>query len=137
MSVTWNDSEANKLFSSREMRQVLDGVAFTISAHAVPHSGVDTGRLTQSMGHSVEQADDGAHLVARLGSGLGDGSQPISYWSYHWANRPAPDQAQLAEDKLHLPHRSHPTKPAPTTPYASAMRELGIDFQIEPGGYEA
>lgn len=137
MSVTWNPAGEKALMTSRQWRQTLDSAAFVITAHAVPYSGVDTGRLTQSMGHSVEQDLPAGHLVARLGSGLGDGAMPVSYWSFHWADRPAPGQESMPVETAHLPHRPHPTKPAPTQPYSHAMRELGIQYQVEPGGYES
>jgi hypothetical protein len=132
--VTWNDRGARELLHSAEMRRVLDGAAFTITAHAVPFSGVDTGRLINSMGHTTKS--DGTSFVATLGSGAQDGVNAVWYASYHWADRPdpsaRPDQAEVRGRKI-----DHPTRKAPTRPYTQALRQLGIRFTVNPGGFES
>ena len=132
--VTWNPDGERDLLTSREFRRELDRMAFRITAHAIPHSGVDTGRLINSISHSVK-IDNGT-LVARLGSGQGDGTEAVWYWSWHWAKQappvPAPRTAEVRGRKI-----PHPPRPAPTKPYTKALRELGIPFTIEPGGYES
>lgn len=132
--VTYHDEGEHQLATSLGMKEVLDALAFTITAHAVPHSGVDTGRLIASMGHKTEK--DGDSLVARLGSGVADGVEPVWYSSYHWADREPPGgpPTDRREIRRHIPH---PTKPAPTRPYAKAMQELGIVYTVNPGGYES
>jgi hypothetical protein len=134
-AVEWHEDGERELLNSRGLRQKLDAVAFTITAHAVPHSGVDTGRLINSMGHTVKT--DNGQLVAYLGSGLQDGTQPVFYWSYHWAGRAAPNQESLPKSTDSLPKREHPTRPGPTRPYSKALRELGINAHINPGGFES
>jgi hypothetical protein len=132
--VTWNDKGARELFHSPELRRVLDGAAFTVTAHAVPHSGVDSGRLIASMGHATKS--DGKTLTATLGSGAQDGVGAVWYASYHWADRPdpgaRPNQAEVRGRAI-----EHPTKPAPTRPYVKALRELGVRFTVSPGGFES
>ena len=131
--VTIPDGALEDLFSSREFRNALNKIAFTITAHAVPHSGVDTGRLINSMGHRVEDVD--GHLEAVLGSGAGDGVEPVWYASYHWAAQADPTARPDGRDiRKHIPHV---TKPSPTLPYSKAMDELGINYDIEPGGFKS
>lgn len=131
MSSEINQDALEALFTSSGMRKVLDGIAFTITAHAIPHTGVDTGRLLNSMSHRVEKSGD--HLEAVLGSGAGDGVEPVWYASYHWAAQEDPGvRPSGPEIRKHIPH---PTKPAPTRPYSKAMDEIGIDYDVEPGGF--
>jgi hypothetical protein len=121
------------LLTSSEFRRFLDRLGFTIVGHAVPHSGVDTGALTQSMGHRVEMTDDGCELV--LGSGAATGVEEIWYAAPHWAKQkptvPRPAHAKSRK------RRPHPTKPAPTKPWSKAMNALGISYTVEPGGFES
>lgn len=120
VKVTFHDDGLRDLATSTAMRRTLDGMAFTITAHAVPHSGVDTGRLIGSMGHAVKRRNN--TLVAQLGSGLGDGVAPVFYSSYNWSpGKPG----------------GRRTRWRGTRPYAKALRELGIRFKIAPGGYES
>jgi hypothetical protein len=137
VTTTVNQGAVNSFATSRPMRQMLDGIAFTVTAHAVPYSGVDTGRLIGSMTHTVTETD--GQLVAYLGSGVGDGTTPVYYWAYHWAGRPAPDQDSLAKPGPGetLPSRPHPTKPSPTRPYKSAMDDLNVTYTVNPGGFES
>lgn len=133
VDVTWNAAGERDFAHSQQLRRLLDAASFTITAHAVPHVGVDTGRLINSMGHKV--TSDGTSLVARLGSGVQDGVAPVWYWTWHWAKQPPPGGAPSTKETRgrRIPH---PTRPAPTRPYSKALRELGITFTIAPGGYE-
>jgi hypothetical protein len=131
----WHADGLRALLTSGGMRQTLDGLCFTITAHAVPHSGVDTGRLINSMGHKIVELD--GELVAKLGSGATDGVQPVAYWAQHWAGRDAPNQASLPATDESGPRRPHTTRPAPTKPYTKALSELGINAHVEPGGFES
>ena len=134
VKVTWHEEGERDLARSRDLRQALDRMAFRITAHAIPHSGVDTGRLINSMSHTVKL--DGGVLTAFLGSGLGDGVEPVWYWSWHWAKQAPPTPAPKT-DEIRGRRIPHPTKPAPTRPYTKALRELGIPFTVEPGGFES
>lgn len=131
--VEWDDDAVEEMLTSPEMRRELERLAFTITAHAVPHVGVDTGRLINSMGHRVEIEDGRA--VAYLGSGAQDGVEPVYYAIPHWSGRPDPEgrRAGRPEKRKRIPH---PTRPAPTTPYKKAFQELGITYTVEPGGFE-
>jgi hypothetical protein len=133
VELRWNEDGERALFKSAELRQVLDAAAFTITAHAVPHSGVDTGRLINSMSHRIEW--DGETLAAYLGSGQGDGVEPVWYSTYHWAGEAPPNGVpRTREIRRRIPH---PTKPAPTRPYTKSLAELGIEFTIAPGGHQS
>ena len=131
--VTWNDAGAHALLDSQAVYEWADLLGFQITAHAVPHSGVDTGRLTTSMSHRVDVTGD--DLVITLGSGVADGVEGVEYALPHWANvkddRPHTKQAEI---RKRIPH---PTRPAPTKPWSKALAELGIDYTIAPGGHEA
>lgn len=134
-SVEWHEDGARELARSAGMKAVLDRIAFTITAHAIPHSGVDTGRLVNSMDHGTD-VEDGT-MVAYLGSNAGQPfTQPVEYADYHWAKKKAPDHVRRIANRLRksIPH---PTKKAPTLPYKRAMDELGISYTVEPGGFEA
>jgi hypothetical protein len=133
---TINQAAFDAFCTSDDLRKVLDAAAFTITAHAVPHSGVDTGRLINSMGHEVEAVD--GVLEAHLGSGLGDGVMPVHYWAYHWAGVPAPDQDRLPKPGPgeSLPSRQNAPKASPTRPYSKALNELGVTYTVD-GGVEA
>jgi len=132
VEVTYDLSVERAMFASPQWRRFLDRLAFTITGHAVPYSGVDTGTLTQSMGHAIEADTDG-YLEAVLGSGAATGTREVWYAPAHWADKkPLLTPRRRAGRK----RREHPTKPAPTKPYVNAMRKLGIDFDIEPGGFE-
>lgn len=133
--VEWHAEGEHDLARSAGLKAVLDAIAFTITAHAVPHSGVDTGRLVNSMDHGID-TEDGT-LVAYLGSNAGQpGAQPVEYADYHWADKEAPDHVRRIGKRLRksIPH---PTRKAPTRPYKKAMDELGIVYTVEPGGFEA
>jgi hypothetical protein len=128
------DAIAEKqLLTSAEFRRFLDRIGFMIVGHAVPHSGVDTGALVQSMGHRVEVTDDGCELV--LGSGAATGVEEIWYAAPHWAKQ-KPTKPRPANAKSRK-RRPHPTKAAPTKPWSKALRALGIDYTVEPGGFES
>jgi hypothetical protein len=122
-----------EMMKSPAWRQFLDRLGFTIVGHAVPHSGVDTGALMQSMGHRIEDGENGSELV--LGSGAATGVQEIWYAAPHWAKQ-KPTMPRPANAKSRK-KRPHPTKPAPTKPWTKAMRALGIPFTVQPGGYES
>lgn len=134
--VTWNTDGANELGTSRDMRRVLDAAAFTITAHAIPHVGVDTGRLVNSLDHDITNGK--SSLVAFLGSNAGQaGVDAVEYASWHLANRPDAARATTGRREIRRKSIPHPTKKAPTRPYAKALNELGITFTIEPGGFES
>lgn len=122
-----------EMMKSPAWRQFLDRLGFTIVGHAVPHSGVDTGALMQSMGHRIEDGENGSELV--LGSGAATGVQEIWYAAPHWAKQ-KPTMPKPANAKSRK-KRPHPTKPAPTKPWTKAMRALGIPFTVQPGGFES
>lgn len=134
--VTWHEDGERALATSKGMRQKLDAISFTITAHAIPHSGVDTGRLINSLNHRVEE--DSGELVAVLGSNAADpGTEAVEYASFHFANRRDPGAPALTKKRLTRRRIPHPTKKAPTLPYSKAMRELGINYNVEPGGFES
>lgn len=133
--VEFHDDELTRLATSREMRRTLDELAFIVTAHAVPHSGVDTGRLVNSMDHRVEVVD--GHAEAVLGSNASTGGDPVEYAAPHWADRADPAMAGRKSPELRGRAIPHPTKPAPTLPYSKALTELGIAFTVEPGGFES
>lgn len=134
VEITWHPDGEDDLMTGVEMRRHLDRLGFTITAHAVPHTGVDTGRLVNSMGHVVEDAGDS--LVLRCGSGGHDGVQPVWYALPHWAKE-RPDPRAPRTPELRGRRIPHPTRPAPTRPWTRALRELGIDYHVPPGGIEA
>lgn len=133
IDVTFHADGLRALATGSAMRQYLDAVAFTITAHAIPHSGVDTGRLVNSMSHGLHT--EGDTLVVRLGSGEGDGVQPVWYAPVNWAGDRAAPKPATAEIPRKRP-RNHQPRPTPTKPYVRALRELGITFQVAPGGRE-
>jgi hypothetical protein len=131
--ITYDEIAEREMMKSSAWRQFLDRLGFTIVGHAVPHSGVDTGALMQSMGHRVEDNGGGAELV--LGSGAATGVQEIWYAAPHWAKqKPTMPRPLNAKSRKKRPH---PTKPAPTKPWTKAMRALGVPFTVEPGGFES
>jgi hypothetical protein len=134
--VTVNQKGVDQFAQSPGVRQLLDALAFTITAHAVPHSGVDTGRLVGSMSHRVVPVD--GVLEAQLGSGAADDVNPVYYWAYNWAGEPAPNQEQLPKPGPgeRLPSRQTQPRPTPTRPYTKALDELGIDYRND-GGLQA
>ena len=134
-TVEYHDTGEHELATSAELRDYLNAMAFTITAHAVPHSGVDTGRLIGSMSHAIKT--DSGSFVAVLGSGTGDGVDAVYYAAPHWAGRTDPSADKPATDEVRGRRIPHPTKPGPTKPYSKAMRELGITYTVEPGGFEA
>lgn len=131
--IEYDELAERELMRSAAWRQYLDRLGFTIVGHAVPHSGVDTGALMQSMGHRIEDGVNGSELV--LGSGSATGVQEIWYAAPHWAKRkplvPRPANAKSRK------RRPHPTRPAPTKPWTKALRALGVPFTVEPGGFES
>jgi hypothetical protein len=133
VSIEYDQIAERQLLGSPEFRRFLDRLGFTIVGHAVPHSGVDTGALMQSMGHRIEDTPDGPELV--LGSGAATGVQEIWYAAPHWAKKkpliPRPANARSRKK------RPHPTKPAPTRPWTKAMKALGVPYTVEPGGFES
>ncbi len=131
VSIEYDSMMEKQMLSSNDWRQYLERIGFTITGAAVPHSGVDTGALVQSMGHRVEPGVDGHELV--LGSGAATGVQEIWYAAPHWAKR-KPTLARPAGAKSRK-RRPHPTKPAPTLPWTKALSSLGISFTVEPGGF--
>ena len=134
--VTWNTDGEKALATSKGMEQKLNAIAFTITAHAVPHSGVDTGRLINSMNHRVEE--DAGELRAVLGSNAADAStEAVEYASFHFANRKDPGAPAIKPKRITRRRIPHPTKKAPTLPYSKAMKELGINYTVEAGGFEA
>lgn len=131
---TYNKDAENAIFSGPAIRQVLDRAAFTIVGHAIPHVGVDTGALVNSLGHRIETVDGVAEAI--IGSGTGAGVQPIWYAAPHMAGRTDPN-VPAPRDVRPRPKREHPTKKAPTLPFKKAMDELGIDYTVSPGGFES
>jgi len=133
VTVSYDNEAEKEMLRSASFRQFFDRLGFTIVGHAVPHSGVDTGALMQSMGHRIEITDDGCELV--LGSGAATGVEEIWYAAAHWAKQ-KPTKPRPANAKSRK-RRPHPTKPAPTKPWSKAMNALGIDYTVEPGGFES
>lgn len=131
--VELHEDGVRELLNSPGLRRHLDRLCFLITGHAIPHSGVDTGALTGSMSHQIEQ-EDGV-LVGRMGSGAADGVAEVWYAAPHWADRKPTIAAPMQRGKrVKVPH---PTTPAPSKPYSKAMRALGIRFTVEPGGFES
>lgn len=131
---TYNKDVEETLFSGPAIRQVLDRAAFTIVGHAIPHVGVDTGALVNSLGHRIETVGGVAEAI--IGSGTAAGVQPIWYAAPHMAGRTDPN-VPAPRNVRPRPRRDHPTKQAPTTPFKKAMEELDIDYTVRPGGFEA
>ena len=131
VTIDYDSMMEKQMLSSNDWRQHLERIGFTITGAAVPHSGVDTGALMQSMGHRVESGVDGLELV--LGSGAATGVQEIWYAAPHWAKR-KPLMSRPAGAKSRK-RRPHPTKPAPTLPWTKALGSLSIPFTVEPGGF--
>jgi len=131
--VTYYKNAEKALLTGTQMRRKLDELGFTIVGHAVPHVGVDTGALVNSLGHRIEEKD--GTLQAVLGSGAGAGVQPIWYASAHMAG--VADPTVKAPQQRPRPSRPHPTKKAPTLPFKKALDELGIKYTVAPGGFEA
>lgn len=132
--VTYYKDAEKALVTGPAMRKQLDGLAFTIVGHAVPHVGVDTGALVNSLGHRIEEKD--GMLQAVLGSGAAAGVAPIWYASAHMAGVADPTVKAPAQ-RPSRKRREHPTKKAPTRPFKKALDELGIKYQVRPGGFEA
>jgi hypothetical protein len=134
VQVTYYKDAERVLLTGPELHAQLDRLGFTIVGHAIPHVGVDTGALVNSLGHRIEE-NDGV-LQAVLGSGAGAGVQPIWYASQHMAGVTDPN-VQPPADTRPRPKRDHPTKKPPTRPFKKALDELGIDYKVMPGGFEA
>lgn len=123
--ISWNVKEEERLSKGPQLRQALDRIGFTITGHAVPHCGVDTGRLVNSMTHGIEE--DGNELALFLGSNAHDPSlQPVSYASTHWAGKPDPDNTPSTTKEIRGRKRNKKPRKTPTTPYTKALKELGI-----------
>lgn len=133
-SWTYNKAVEQQLLSGPIVRNALDRAAFTIIGHAIPHVGVDTGALVNSLGHRIDQ--NGGMLEAVLGSGTASGVQPIWYAAAHMAGQSDPNVPK-PRDVRPRPTRDHPTKPSPTTPFVKALDELNIDYKVNPGGFES
>jgi len=133
-SFTYNHAVQEELLTGPAIRAVLDRAAFTIVGHAIPHVGVDTGALINSLGHRIDVNNGVAEAI--LGSGAAAGVQPIFYAAAHLAGRSDPN-APRPTDMRPRPRRDHPTKQAPTKPFVKAMDELGVDYKIMPGGFES
>lgn len=129
--IEWNKAAEAELLRSEGVRRKLDAVAFTITAHAIPLSGRDTGRLVNSMDHSITL--DGGTLVAHLGSNASTGTNAVGYASMNWAGK----GEWVTNDERRLRRRRRGPnpgrKPVPTRPYAKAMRALGIRFKKNQG----
>ena len=53
IEITYDSMLEKQMLSSSDFRNHLEKIGFTVVGAAVPHSGVDTGALMQSMGHRV------------------------------------------------------------------------------------
>lgn len=134
VKVIYHKDAEKALLTGPELHQQLDRLGFTIVGHAVPHVGVDTGALVNSLSHRVEEKD--GVLQAVLGSGAAAGVQPIWYASAHMAGVKDPT-VQTPQQRPRRSRIGHPTKKAPTRPFKKALDELGIDYKVAPGGFEA
>jgi hypothetical protein len=135
VEIVYHKDAERALLTGPELYAQLDRLGFTIVGHAVPHVGVDTGALVNSLSHRVEEKD--GVLQAVLGSGAGAGVQPIWYASEHMAGVKDP---RATVPKTKRPSRKapgSPTKKAPTRPFKKALDELGIDYKVAPGGFES
>jgi hypothetical protein len=132
--VTYHKDAEKAIVSGHEMRQHLDRLGFTIVGNAVPHVGVDTGALVNSLGHRIDQTGNGLELV--MGSGAADGVQSIYYAAPHMAGVTDPS-ARAPRNAPSRPKRPHPTKKAPTRPFKKALDQMGIKYRVRPGGFEA
>jgi hypothetical protein len=132
VSVEWDDQAQRELFTSVGWRRTLDRICFTIVGHAIPHVGVDTGALVNSLGHAVEEArgEGGVFLEGIMGSGTADGVEPIVYAAPHMAGRRDPDGRRAPKGRRRK-SRPHTTKSAPTKPFSKALTALGITYKIE------
>jgi hypothetical protein len=133
--ITYHKDAEKALVESQEMRSHLDRLAFAIVGNAVPHVGVDTGALINSLGHRIEKSGDGS-LVAILVSGAADGVQPIYYAAPHMAGVTDPT-VKAPRNAPSRPKRDHPTTKAPTRPFKKALDQMGIKYRVRPGGFEA
>jgi hypothetical protein len=131
--VTYYKDAERVLATGPAMRDYLNRQAFTIVGHAIPHVGVDTGALINSLGHRIEEEQGVAQAI--LGSGAGAGVQPIWYASMHMAGKMDPNVRAPKEGRRKT--RPHTTKKAPTKPFKKALTELGIKHKTLPGGFEA
>lgn len=129
--IATDEKAMRDLFHSTGWRKTLDTIGFAVVGHAIPHVGVDTGALVNSLGHAIDDSDDKQTLVAVMGSGTRDGVDPIYYAAPHLAGRKDPDGKQAPANRRSRPKRPHPTKKAPTLPFSKAMDELGIDYEVE------
>lgn len=133
--VTYYKDAERVLATGPAMRDYLNRQAFTIVGHAIPHVGVDTGALVNSLGHRIEEEQGVAQAI--LGSGAGAGVEPIWYASEHMAGVKDPRATPPAVVR---PSRKPPgasTKKPPTRPFKKALTELGIKHKTLPGGFEA
>ena len=124
--VEFSEEEAHKLLRSPGMRRFLDKLGFQIVGTAVPYSGVDTGRLINSMSHIVEV--EGEDLVLRCGSGTADGVEGPVYAWWHWGGIAPPTGEKDDRRVLRGRRIPHATKPGPTRPFTNALRQLGITY---------
>ena len=134
VQVIYHKDAERALLTGPELHAQLDRLGFTIVGHAVPHVGVDTGALVNSLSHRVEEKD--GVLQAVLGSGAGAGVQPIWYASAHMAGKTDPT-VQAPQQRPRRSRIAHSTKKAPTRPFKKALDELGIDYKVAPGGFES
>lgn len=137
VKTVFNDAALQEMKDTAEVRKLLNKIGFTITAHAVPHTGVDTGRLVASMSHGV--ASEGGTAVLYCGSNAHDPDLgPVDYADVHWtgkkveARRPS---VRLTALRGKRPKR--PSKKTPTRPYTKALAELGINATAEIGGVQS
>lgn len=133
-----DDKAVAEMLASAQAVKFLDMLGHIITAHAVPHSGVDTGRLIASMGHRVNVGDDGVPVLT-VGSNASENIHSVYYALPHWGGvtdeHHAAKAAQAAEpSRKRVPHS---TTEAPATPYTKAFAEIGIPGPaLTPDGVE-
>lgn len=137
IEITYHEGAEKEVLHQEGLAAKLELIGMAITAAAVPYTNVDQGFLIASMGSEV--VDEGQSLTLVCGPGVGLGSaQPPEYWAYQLAGEAAPNQSSLIKDQNRPPTRPHTIKGTPPThSYKNALTDLGIDSQVEPGGFEA
>ena len=131
-TVELNENGLVEVFNSRQMGLFLEELGYTITAVAIPFSGVDTGRLVGSMGFQVTKDNESGISELVVGSGVQDGVEPVFYALMNWGgvmdDSPAAKAAALAERGASHPKNPEP-KETPTTPYSKSFQILGLGDQ--------
>lgn len=133
VEVEIDEQEMRKLFGDADWRRIAETAALGILGHAIPHSGVDYGELVGSMNHDLVEGEGGV-IEAVLGSNADTGT-PTAHAAANWGGPETHKEYGEKPDGDRRPRkkRPHEIKDVPTTPWTKALRELGIEFETEPG----